>query len=428
MALATRCPNCEATFRVVADQLKLRGGLVRCGTCRAVFDAIGTLAYVEDGSVRTIPAQPAGLPLKPAEPRNKSTQAAGKQPPPAAMPTAPPNPIDLRIKSVAARPAHTETLATKRAEASGATARRKAEPQPAAEFGQLGVPTLIFQPEAMGEALPDLSAEAQPFGQSGQNTREASPGKTALHQAAAQAPTQRRAHPPTQDLPQAHGTPEGSDPVASNTRPAHTQPHLAEPQEYTAHESANETELRQGEEDEIAEQDEPAFLIAAEKERRLSIFFTAGSAVLTLIAALQLSAIFRSELLVQWPALKPALVQLCRGFDCRVTWPEHTQALAVVGTELRSIPGTDVMELAAVIRNRAHYTVALPAIEVTLTDTQSRPIARKVFTPADYLASAGQPSSRIEQGLASGSDYTVRITFEARALRASGFVIYPFYF
>ena len=50
MALATRCPNCQVLFRVVADQLKLRGGLVRCGACRHVFDAIGSLTYIEDGA------------------------------------------------------------------------------------------------------------------------------------------------------------------------------------------------------------------------------------------------------------------------------------------------------------------------------------------------------------------------------------------
>src|SRR4029077_20460125 len=43
-----RCPHCRALFRVVADQLKLRGGLVRCGECRQVFDAIGSLSYVDD--------------------------------------------------------------------------------------------------------------------------------------------------------------------------------------------------------------------------------------------------------------------------------------------------------------------------------------------------------------------------------------------
>src|SRR5512134_3515775 len=51
MALATKCPQCGALFRVVADQLKLRGGLVRCGQCRAVFDAIGSLTYVDDSAL-----------------------------------------------------------------------------------------------------------------------------------------------------------------------------------------------------------------------------------------------------------------------------------------------------------------------------------------------------------------------------------------
>lgn len=38
MALATQCPHCFTTFRVAADQLKLRGGIVRCGACQSIFD------------------------------------------------------------------------------------------------------------------------------------------------------------------------------------------------------------------------------------------------------------------------------------------------------------------------------------------------------------------------------------------------------
>src|SRR5450830_1234800 len=38
MALATQCPFCQTTFRVAQDQLKLRGGLVRCGSCKEVFN------------------------------------------------------------------------------------------------------------------------------------------------------------------------------------------------------------------------------------------------------------------------------------------------------------------------------------------------------------------------------------------------------
>src|SRR4029078_10337891 len=35
----TRCPGCGTIFRVTAEQLALREGQVRCGHCRAVFDA-----------------------------------------------------------------------------------------------------------------------------------------------------------------------------------------------------------------------------------------------------------------------------------------------------------------------------------------------------------------------------------------------------
>lgn len=56
MALATRCPHCHTTFRVAADQLKLRGGIVRCGTCHEVFD--GNAALIDLAA----PAPPVAAP------------------------------------------------------------------------------------------------------------------------------------------------------------------------------------------------------------------------------------------------------------------------------------------------------------------------------------------------------------------------------
>jgi acetyl-CoA carboxylase biotin carboxyl carrier protein len=38
MSLVTRCPHCATAFKVVADQLRVRNGLVRCGVCNTVFD------------------------------------------------------------------------------------------------------------------------------------------------------------------------------------------------------------------------------------------------------------------------------------------------------------------------------------------------------------------------------------------------------
>ena len=43
----TRCPGCATVFRVTPEQLALREGQVRCGHCRAVFDANSHLVSVE---------------------------------------------------------------------------------------------------------------------------------------------------------------------------------------------------------------------------------------------------------------------------------------------------------------------------------------------------------------------------------------------
>lgn len=62
MALATRCPHCLTTFRVAADQLKLRGGIVRCGSCQRIFDGNAHLIDLDK------PSPPAPSTPPPAEP------------------------------------------------------------------------------------------------------------------------------------------------------------------------------------------------------------------------------------------------------------------------------------------------------------------------------------------------------------------------
>ena len=59
MALATQCPHCLTTFRVAADQLKLRGGIVRCGACQSIFDGS---AHLIDLDKPAAPPAPSVLP------------------------------------------------------------------------------------------------------------------------------------------------------------------------------------------------------------------------------------------------------------------------------------------------------------------------------------------------------------------------------
>jgi predicted Zn finger-like uncharacterized protein len=57
MSFITRCPSCGTAFKVVADQLKIADGWVRCGRCQHVFDATQDLQPAE-------PPTPSDLPHK----------------------------------------------------------------------------------------------------------------------------------------------------------------------------------------------------------------------------------------------------------------------------------------------------------------------------------------------------------------------------
>jgi predicted Zn finger-like uncharacterized protein len=62
--MLTRCPHCQTAFRVTTEQLKVRQGKVRCGSCQGVFDALDSLA---DEAPLVIAGMPAMVELPPEE-------------------------------------------------------------------------------------------------------------------------------------------------------------------------------------------------------------------------------------------------------------------------------------------------------------------------------------------------------------------------
>jgi len=71
MALATQCPHCGTMFRVASDQLKLRGGIVRCGACQEIFDGSAALVDLDQmaraAAAAPLPAEPESLPVAVAD-------------------------------------------------------------------------------------------------------------------------------------------------------------------------------------------------------------------------------------------------------------------------------------------------------------------------------------------------------------------------
>ena len=105
--MLTRCPACETTFRVTPEQLKLRGGKVRCGKCQIIFNALDSLVETP-ATVPEAKPSPAGtetaairsktvdIVLEPpvnAQESDQPTEASGTDEPP-------PNPEAVRDAAI----------------------------------------------------------------------------------------------------------------------------------------------------------------------------------------------------------------------------------------------------------------------------------------------------------------------------------------
>ncbi len=273
MSFATRCPNCNALFRVSEEQLRSHDGLVRCGDCRHVFDARSRLEALADD-----------------------------------------------------------------------------------------------HPDASAPPPPDPSIDREPR------------------------------LPPSTDAPVAMSRDIATDIPADRTG----EPDFPEPEQ-------------------------PDFLRADKRRTGGAVRATLAAActllALTLLA--QLAIQFRADLLANLPSLRPALDALCAPLTCRTTLPMRPDLLAIVNSDLQAIPNTSAMEFDAVIRNRAPFPMALPSIELTLTNAQDHAIARKVFSPSDY----GPTSNSLvpPDNLPPGADRSIRILFVPPGPGATGFVAYPFF-
>lgn len=143
-------------------------------------------------------------------------------------------------------------------------------------------------------------------------------------------------------------------------------------------------------------------------------------ALLMLLLALlaQATYIFRVDLAARLPTLKPALVSSCRLFKCSVLLPQKIELLNIESSGLEADPLHDnQITLNALLRNRAPYTQAFPNLELTLNDTQDKPIARRVFRPGDYLS----PPENEADGLLPNHDIMIKLHLNTTGLKPSGY-------
>lgn len=309
MSLITRCPACGTMFKVVADQLKISQGWVRCGQCSEVFDAA---AYLQPRAALSPPLPPASA---------SSTGDTGS------------SVADITDTGPVA-PLATMLLAPETANHRPASAQVEPPVTP---------PTL---PKIPASVTPDLAAEV--FASS--------------------------------------ASPEGYELPDAPAREAQDDSHFDES------------------EDPYAPQQDVSFVRDARRQafwRQPAMRWALGGAALLLLIGLMLQvALFqRSALAARQPGLNASLQTLCVYFHCEIQPLRQIESIVIDSSSFSKI-GPDAYRLKVVIKNTGNVTLAMPSLELTLTDSQDQALLRRVLAPGELGASADAAT------LAAGAEFS----------------------
>lgn len=463
MALATQCPHCGTTFRVASDQLKLRGGIVRCGSCQEIFDGSATLVDLDA-------PPPAPAPVEPEPAPAPAVQAEA----PAVIGAAPDNtedeplaPLDVAVELPRFEDQPVYTLDFDHTfDPFGILPKVDApdEPQPAPEepapLPQPPWSQLLKDPEPVPEApvpadepvtedAPESPAEAEEvpvaqgvgriepaFGLPVDEELVAAPlpdhaleSEPELEPVlAAATPTAKR---PADDAPPMlkHESPPStiSHPSAAHVPPVARTAAAKRADKAAARRSKlTPTRIEAQPKLRAAEVDEPEFIKRGRQQeqngRARKIALVAGAVALLVLLVMQGTLSFRNALAARFPAAKPVLESSCAVFGCRVELPAQIDNIAIETGELTTLGG-GVYSFTTELRNTSATAQAWPSLELALLDPNDKPLVRRVFGPADYLA-AGTVRAN---GIAPRTEQAIKLHFRVDDLKPSGYHIAVFY-
>jgi len=154
------------------------------------------------------------------------------------------------------------------------------------------------------------------------------------------------------------------------------------------------------------------------------LYWGLGSGLLALVLLSQMAFHYRGELALLFPEARPMLSELCANVGCGVPLPRRTDLISIESSDLQADPtNPSVMVLTATLRNRAAFPQSHPSLELTLTDTQDQPLARRVLGAHDYVGRGANS----EIGFPGNSELPVKVYMEASSLKATGYRLYLFY-
>ncbi|MDR2164831.1 MAG: DUF3426 domain-containing protein [Zoogloeaceae bacterium] len=329
----TRCPHCRTTFRLNEAQLAARGGRVRCGACKLIFNALENLLD-EHHLARQKPAT-SDSPVAPPSPTSTATSIPASIDPSQElthtlilMPAPPPEPYP-RTTTIPPPPPATEPRATPPARRKPATHAETAHPEQAHAPPE----TPVANPDAHATRLQQERIARQAALEE-QKQASAETVRQQTLEAGLRAPRHAR------ELP-------GYSPWSSSL--------LDNPDR---------------------ENDSPVWP------------FALAAALLALALATQAVYHYRGDLGRRFPLA----AQVSKTLRLTTPLPREKARISIEEFDMKTESEASRLRFLLTLRNDAPYALAWPHLELTLRDADDATLARKVLPPREYLPT-GTPSA-----------------------------------
>lgn len=137
--------------------------------------------------------------------------------------------------------------------------------------------------------------------------------------------------------------------------------------------------------------------------------WAAGSLLLAVLLVVQAVYFYRDEF-ARYAALRPALERLCRALDCRIEMPRAPEQIELLpATRVEPHPRFEnVLRIEVSMVNRAPFAQPYPWLELSLSDRAGNLIARRRFSPAEYLGREPDPEELLPTDVV--KDFTIAVT------------------
>jgi predicted Zn finger-like uncharacterized protein len=154
------------------------------------------------------------------------------------------------------------------------------------------------------------------------------------------------------------------------------------------------------------------------KDSAFPLGWLVGAVVLVLALLMQSVVAQRNWLAAEEPALRPVLSALC---NCEVTWPREPDAVLIESSSFTENPqGGYTVQLR--LKNTQHHPVAMPALELSLTDLQDQVLVRRVFTAEEL---SGKDHVQALRDVRSTLNFDLDDKVSQRVIGFRAFVFYP---